>query len=154
MSRHLTLTRGVLADHLAQATPAQLDFIESWFGAGPASRGQSKRARLLKAAGFPNAKGLDGYDWSNLGMPPDWGRVQSESLEFVGESEDLVLHGPVGTGKSHLAVAPGRLACMNAMPVRFFTASGLLMRLRRAKQENRLDGELAGIGKSQAPDHR
>ena len=81
-------------------------------------------------------------------MPPDRGRVRLEGLEFVGESEDLVLHGPVGTGKSHLAVAPGRLACMNAMPVRFFTASGLLMRLRRAKQENRLDGELAAIGKA------
>ena len=148
MSRHLTLTRGVLADHLAQATPAQLDFIESWFEAEPASREQSKRARLLKAAGFPNAKGLDGYDWSDLRMPPDWGRVQLESLEFVGKSEDLVPYGPVGTGKSHLAVAPGRLACMNAMPVRFFTASGLLMRLRRAKQENRLDGELAAIGKA------
>ena len=37
---------------------------------------------------------------------------------------------------------------MNAVPVRFFTASGLLMRLRRAKQENRLDRELAGIGKA------
>lgn len=57
MSRHLTLTRSVLVDHLAQATPAQLDFIESWFGAGPASRGQSKRARLLKAAGFPQREG-------------------------------------------------------------------------------------------------
>lgn len=148
MSRHLTLTRGVLADHLAQATPARLDFIESWFEAELASREQSKRARLLKAAGFPNAKGLDGYDWSDLRMPPDWGRVQLESLEFVGKSEDLVLYGPVGTGKSHLAVALGRLACMNAMPVRFFTASGLLMRLRRAKQENRLDGELAAIGKA------
>lgn len=81
-------------------------------------------------------------------MPPDWGRAQLEALEFVDGREDLVLHGPVGTGKSHLAVAPGRLACMNAVPVRFFTAFGLLMRLRRAKQENRLDRELAGIGKA------
>ena len=57
MSRHLPLTRGVLAEHIAQATPAELDFIESWFGAGPASRGQSNRARLLKAAGFPQREG-------------------------------------------------------------------------------------------------
>ena len=148
MSRSLTLTRSVLAEHIARATPAQLDFVESWFEAELASREQSKRARLLKAAGLPNAKTLDGYDWSNLRMPPDWGRAQLEALEFVDGREDLVLHGPVGTGKSHLAVAPGRLACMNAVPVRFFTASGLLMRLRRAKQENRLDRELAGIGKA------
>ena len=148
MSRHLTLTRSVLADHLARATPAQLDFIESWFTAELASREQSKRARLLKAAGFPNEKTLDGYDWSNLKMPPDWGRAQLETLEFIDKSEDLVLCGPVGTGKSHLAVALGRLACMNAIPVRFFTASSLLMRLRRAKQENKLDKELTAIGKA------
>ena len=55
---------------------------------------------------------------------------------------NLVLYGPVGTGKTHLAVALGRLACMRAIPVRFFTATGLLMRLRRAKREDRLDAEL------------
>ena len=44
---------------------------------------------------------------------------------------NLVLYGPVGTGKTHLAVALGRLACMRAIPVGFFTATGLLMRLRR-----------------------
>ena len=76
MSRSLTLTRSVLAEHIARATPAQLDFVESWFEAELASREQSKRARLLKAAGLPNAKTLDGYDWSNLRMPPDWGRAQ------------------------------------------------------------------------------
>lgn len=103
MSRSLTLTRSVLAEHIARATPAQLDFVESWFEAELASREQSKRARLLKAAGLPNAKTLDGYDWSNLRMPPDWGRAQLEALEFVDGREDLVLHGPVGTGKSHLA---------------------------------------------------
>ena len=128
--------------------PAQLDFIESWFAAELASREQSKRARLPEAAGFPNEKTLDGYDWSNLRMPPDWGRAQLETLEFINKSEDLVLYGPVGTGKSLLAVALGRPACMNAIPVRFFTAPGLLMRLRRAKQENRLDKELTAIGKA------
>ena len=37
-------------------------------------------------------------------MPADWGRAQLENLDFVAGCEDLVLYGPVGTGKSHLAV--------------------------------------------------
>ena len=69
-------------------------------------------------------------------------------LGFVDRAEDLVLYGPVGTGKSHLAIAIGRLACERGVPVRFFTATGLLMRLRRAQQENRLDRELAAIGRT------
>ena len=50
----LPLTRDVLAEAIERATPAQLDLIES--------RERSKRARLLKAAGFPNAKDIEGYD--------------------------------------------------------------------------------------------
>ncbi|MGE8606949.1 IS21-like element helper ATPase IstB [Bifidobacterium breve] len=148
MSRSLTLTRSVLADTLADATPNQLDLIERWFTAELDSRERSKRTRPLKQAGFPADKTLDGYDWTNLRMPADWGRAQLESLEFVDAREDLVLYGPVGVGKSHLAIAIGRLACGKGIPVRFFTATGLLMRLRRAQQENRLDRELAVIGKA------
>ncbi|OZG58149.1 AAA family ATPase [Bifidobacterium lemurum] len=148
MSKQLTLTRSVLANTLAEATPAQLDFIERWFQAELESRDRAKRARLMKTAGFPSDKELDGYDWTNLDMPADWGRSQLEGLEFVGKAEDLVLYGPVGTGKSHLAIALGRAACRAGIPVRFFTASSLVMRLRRAKADNRLDRELAAIAKA------
>ena len=127
MSRSLTLTRSVLAGTLAEATPNQLDFIERWFTAELDSRERSKRLRLLKQAGFPADKTLDGYDWTNLKMPADWGRAQLENLDFVAGCEDLVLYGPVGTGKSHLAIAIGRLACERGVPVRFFTATGLLV---------------------------
>ena len=58
-----------------------------------------------------------------------------------------MLYEPVGTGKTHLAVALGRLACMRAIPVGFFTATGLLMRLRRAKR-GRLDAELRQIARA------
>ena len=63
---------------------------------------------------------------------------------------NLVLYGPVGAGKTHLAVALGRLACMRAIPVGFFTATGLLMRLRRAKR-GRLDAELRQIARARLP---
>ena len=78
MSRSLTLTRSVLAGTLAEATPNQLDFIERWFTAELDSRERSKRLRLLKQAGFPADKTLDGYDWTNLKMPADWGRAARE----------------------------------------------------------------------------
>ena len=148
MSRSLTLTRSVLAGTLAEATPNQLDFIERWFTAELDSRERSKRLRLLKQAGFPADKTLDGYDWTNLKMPADWGRAQLENLDFVAGCEDLVLYGDVGCGKTHMAIATGMLACERGMPVRFFTASSLVMRLRRARDENRLDAELRAIGRA------
>lgn len=69
-------------------------------------------------------------------------------LGFVDRAEDLVLYGDVGCGKTHMAIATGMPACERGMPVRFFTASSLVMRLRRARDENRLDAELRAIGRA------
>ena len=134
--------------HIFRLGNNQLDFIERWFTAELDSRERSKRLRLLKQAGFPADKTLDGYDWTNLKMPADWGRAQLENLDFVAGCEDLVLYGDVGCGKTHLAIAIGMLACQRMIPVRFFTASSLVMRLRKAKDDNRLDAELKSIGRA------
>lgn len=148
LSRNLPLTRSVLKQAVENATPGQLGFLAALFTAENASRAESKRNRLLRQAGFPQAKTLDGYDWSMAAFPADWGREQLASLEFIDRAEDLVLYGDVGCGKTHLAIAIGTLACRRGIPVRFFTASGLIMRLRKAKTENRLDQELKTIGKA------
>lgn len=68
--------------------------------------------------------------------------------ENASRAEDLVLYGDVGCGKTHLAIAIGMLACQRMIPVRSFTASSLVMRLRKAKDDNRLDAELKSIGRA------
>lgn len=50
-----------------------------------------------------------------------------------------MLVGDVSTGKTHMASALCMLACERRMEARFFTASSLVMRLRRARDEGRLD---------------
>ena len=71
-----------------------------------------------------------------------------QTLDFIAGHDDLVLFGPPGTGKTHLAIALGRNACRKGIPARYFTAAGLVMRLLRAQSDNRLDRELASIGKA------
>ena len=148
LARRLPLTRQVLADQLETATPAQMEFMHAWMNAEIDSREHSKRARLLKQAGFPQTKTLDGYDWTPLRFPVDYGRQALESLDFVEHTEDVVMFGPPGTGKTHLAIALARQACLEGVPTRFFTAAELVMRLLRANAENRLDRELSQIGRA------
>ena len=148
LARRLPLTRQVLADQLETATPAQMEFVDRWMNAEIESREASKRTRLPGQAGFPAAKELDGYDWQNVRMPADWQRSGLESLGFLDGPEDVVMFGPPGTGKTHLAIALGRKACRQGVPVRFYTAAGLVMRLLRADTEGKLDRELQAIAKA------
>ena len=76
------------------------------------------------------------------------GRESLLALDFVERREDLVLMGDVGTGKTHMASALCALACERRLEARFFTASSLVMRLRRARDDGRLDREAALIGKA------
>lgn len=96
LSRNLPLTRSVPGRAVENATPGQLGFLAALFTAENASRAESKRNRLLRQAGFPQSKELDGYDWSMAAFPADWGREQLTSLEFIDHAEDLVLYGRRG----------------------------------------------------------
>ena len=111
------------------------------------SRGLEARDVLRRCA-LPAPKTFDGYDWSAVSWPEDTWRESLLVLDFVERREDLVLMGDVGTGKTHMASALCALACERRLEARFFTASSLVMRLRRARDDGRLDREVALIGKA------
>ena len=145
---NLPLTHSVLGKAIENATPGQLGFLANLFEAENASRAESKRRRLPGQAGFPGTRPWTATTGGMASFPADRGREQPESLEFVERAEDLVLYGDVGRGKTHLAIAIGVLACRRMIPVRFLAASSLVMRLRKAKDENRLDQEPKAIGRA------
>ena len=143
---NLPLTHSVLGKAIENATPGQPGFPPTCSRlrtpAGPDPNGGGCPDR-------PASPGTRPWTATTGGMasfPADRGREQLESLEFVERAEDLVLYGDVGRGKTHLAIAIGVLACRRMIPVRFLAASSLVMRLRKAKDENRLDQEPKAIG--------
>ena len=79
------------------------------------------------------------------------GRESLLALDFVGRREDLVLMGDFGTGRTHMASALCALACERRLEARFFTASSLVMRLRRARDDGRPGREAALIGRARLP---
>lgn len=142
------LTTSVLEEWSCAGTPRQVEYLAGYLAAERASREASRRAALLRRCALPAPKTFDGYDWSAVSWPEGFGRDDLLGLSFLEGREDLVLMGDVGTGKTHMASALCVLACQARAEARFFTASGLVMRLRRARDEGRLDRELAQVGRA------
>jgi len=146
--RQASLTHSVLVEWAEKGTPKQREYLHGVLLAEHESRQASRRQRLLSAARLPALKSLTGFDYSSVKFPEDYGREELTSLDFINRAEDLVLYGDVGTGKTHLASALIAAACREGIPARFYTTSSLVMQLRRAKDEGRLDRELANIAKN------
>ena len=147
--RRTSLTGSVLEEWAVKGTPKQREYLHEILVAEHESRLESRRRRLLKAARLPALKSLSGFDYNAVRFPTNYGREPLESLEFITHAQDLVLYGDVGTGKTHMASALVAAACNRGIPARFFTTSALVMALRRAKEEDRLDKELASIAKNE-----
>ena len=143
----LPLTRSVLRSVVADATPGQLGVLADLFRAENASRTESRRARLIRNAGFPCVKGFDGYDWGMASFPPTGARA-AHGPRFRRQGR-----GPRALRRRWMRQNAhgdrhGYAGVRGGIPVGFFTASSLVMRLRRARDENRLDAELRAIGRA------
>jgi DNA replication protein DnaC len=147
--KRTSLTGSVLTEWAEKGTPKQREYLHEVLIAEHESRQESRRQRLLKSARLPAMKTLTGFDYTSVRFPEDYGRGPLESLEFITRAQDLVLYGDVGTGKTHMATALVAAACRQGIQARFFTTSSLVMMLRRAKDEDRLDKELASLAKNQ-----
>jgi DNA replication protein DnaC len=110
--------------------------------------GRSLALRMRKA-GFPMEKRLDDFDF---GFQPslDKGIIKEiASLKFIHNAENVVLLGPPGVGKTHLAIAFGIEAVIAGFRVQFANASALVERLVKADKEKKLEEMIRDLSKFQ-----
>ena len=102
-------------------------------------RNENRRKRLIKRAVFPTYKSFEGYSYQNVKFPPAFCREELESLVFVPDKKNLVLYGPVGVGKTHMAVATGVKACNLGYKTKFYTVTELVLKLAEARKNGTLE---------------
>lgn len=96
----------------------------------------------LRQARFPWIKTLEQFDFD---FQPSLDRRQVReltTLRFVEHAHNVVILGPPGVGKTHLAVAFGVKAVEAGYSVLFLTLETLMTRLLRARHENRFERSL------------
>lgn len=88
--------------------------------------------RRIKAARFPAHKTLDGYDFDfQSGVDRDQ-ILGLATLRWLEARQSILLGGMSGTGKSHIAIALGHLACVHGYTVRYTTSADMLTQLHLA----------------------
>lgn len=92
----------------------------------------------LKQARFPVLKTLETFDFSFQPSIDRQAIRELTGLTFLGRAENVILLGPPGVGKTHLAISLGIKACEAGHRVLFLTMEELLSRLKRALSEQRL----------------
>ena len=117
---------------LAEAWPP-LQYLRSLLDAELATRAERAIERRLHAARLPAQKTLAQFDWKRAhGLE----RARVEELgrcAWVPTARNIVLLGPVGTGKTHLATAFGIEAIKRGHHVSFYRASDLVRALTEAR---------------------
>ena len=94
--------------------------------------------RRLKAARFPTHKTLDAFQFA---AQPSINKLLVLELargEYLDKRENILMVGPSGTGKTHVATGLGIAACGQGRKVRFFRVTELITQLMEARDEKQL----------------
>ncbi len=147
VTEQLTKLRlGYVADRLdavlaeaARREPTYLEFLDTVLRQEIDAKQRKRVAMGVQIAHFPTVKTLEDFDFKF--QPSIDQRLVRElaSGHFIGQAENVLIFGPPGVGKTHLAIALGRAAVETGHSVLFTSATALLAALAKAET----DGQLA-----------
>ena len=126
---------------------AYTEFLALLIGDEVARRDQKKFSSRLRRAQFRTTKTLDQFDFARL---PQLNRALVHDLatgRYLKEKAPVLIVGPCGTGKSHLAQALGHCAVRQGVDVVFATCASLTQSLNAARATGAYERKLAALAK-------
>jgi DNA replication protein DnaC len=136
-----------LAERARQESWSHERFLEAVLSSEVASRESHGGESRIKAARFAGRKTLEEFDFTFQRSAKKQVIEHLGQLDFLHGKENVVLLGPPGTGKTHLAIALGIRVCLAGQRVAFATATEWVAKLGEAKRAGNLEAELARLGR-------
>jgi len=129
---------GALAQQAAAKEHTFADFLQNLLESETRER-RLRRAEILgKLAGIPGDKTLEGFDWKAAAGVPKAQVLELAQGATIHRKENIVLLGPSGVGKTHLAAALAHKAVAAGIKTRFLSAADLLVQMSAAQAQGRL----------------
>ena len=131
----------------ARGEPTYLDFLDALLAEETDAKQKKRVAMGIQIAHFPAIKTLEEFDFKF--QPSVDAKLVRELAtgRFVAGAENVLLFGPPGVGKTHLAIALGRAVVEAGHSVLFVTATALLATLAKAQQEGKLADQISFYAK-------
>jgi DNA replication protein DnaC len=148
--RQLKLS-GMLATidaRLAQAHAGELghlDFLQVLCQDEISRRDSMSLQRRIRRARFENEATLEGFDFGASPKLPAAQIRDLAALRWLTSGESVILYGPVGVGKSHVAQALAHLAIRSGADARFMKTSRVLAHLAGGRADHTWDKRLAEL---------
>ena len=131
-----------IATQILKQEGSYADFMEQLLQTELLARQERTKATLLKFAGLPAVKTLEQYDFVFATGAPREQLHDLASLVFIERTENIVLLGPSGVGKTHLAIALAYKTILSGIKTRFISAADLMLQLSVVKKQGKLKSYL------------
>ncbi len=112
-------------------------------------REQRKQSRLIRQAQFKLNACVQDIDYQHPRNLKKSQLAQLAQSDWVNRSQNLLITGPCGSGKTYLACALGHNACMLGYSARYYRLSRLLLALTQSKADGTYHKKLQQLAKIQ-----
>lgn len=141
-----------LEARLAQARAGELghlEFLEVLLEDEIARREHRALSERLRRARFEEEATLEGFDFTYNPKVPVAVIRDLATLRFLERHESVLLFGPVGVGKTHVAQALGHLACRRGYSALFQKTSRVLAELAGGRADGSYETRLRRLARTQ-----
>lgn len=135
--------------HTAEAgESSHVTFLQDVFGSEIRYRQDKAKEKRIKEAGFPYPKYLKDFDLSFCQSITKKQLNQLSELTWIDGLYNLILSGPPGVGKTHMAIALAYHACEEGYKASYTTMQSLMQCLRTCEIDRRSKAKMNRIHKS------